>query len=70
MHQQLRQKGINIARKRVARLMREMGLKARVARICRRTPGITRFYAKHQNLLLGKTTINVSSESLRVRFSW
>lgn len=52
IHQQLRQKGINIARKRVARLMREMGLKARVARIYRRTPGITRFYAKHQNLLL------------------
>lgn len=52
IHQQLRQGGTCIARKRVARLMREMGLKARVARIYRRTPGITRFYAKHQNLLL------------------
>ncbi|WP_404419323.1 IS3 family transposase [Marinospirillum sp.] len=52
IHQQLRQDGTCIARKRVARLMREMGLKARVARIYRRTPGITRFYAKHQNLLL------------------
>lgn len=52
IHQQLRQKGICIARKRVARLMCEIGLKARVARIYRRTPGITRFYAKHQNLLL------------------
>ncbi|WP_422102257.1 IS3 family transposase [Vreelandella sp.] len=33
VHQQLRQKSINIARKREARLMREMDLKARVARI-------------------------------------
>jgi putative transposase len=47
----LRARGIAISRRRVARLMREAGLKARVARIYRSKPGRRRMFEQHPNLL-------------------
>jgi transposase InsO family protein len=43
--------GVQVARKRVERLMKEAGLKARVVRVTRRQPGLKRFKAKGENLL-------------------
>lgn len=48
----LHQMGIRTSKKRVARLMREAGLKARVVRVTRRQPGLKRFQSKGKNLLL------------------
>ncbi len=48
----LRQMGVRTSEKRVARLMRESGLKARVTRVTRRQPGLKRFQSKGKNLLL------------------
>lgn len=47
----LRARGIAISRRRVERLMREAGLKARVARIYRSKPGRRRMFEQHPNLL-------------------
>ena len=52
----LQEAGIRVGRKRVARLMREASLKARVARIYRRTRGTRAFYAQIPNRVLGVTT--------------
>ncbi|WP_442903722.1 IS3 family transposase [Gilvimarinus sp. 1_MG-2023] len=54
----LRRKGVWVSRKRVARLMREAGLKARVACVTRRMPGLRRFLSKGENktLTFGDTT--------------
>lgn len=53
----MRQAGVLVARKRVARLMRENGLKARSARIYRRMPGTRRFFGEIPNRVLElKTT--------------
>jgi transposase InsO family protein len=54
VHQVLRRDGIRVGEKRVARLMREARLKARIARIYRRQPGLHRFYAKTPNLRLNQ----------------
>lgn len=45
IHAALQQADFRVGRKRVARLMREAGLKARSARIYRRTEGTHRFFA-------------------------
>ncbi|MFC3853236.1 IS3 family transposase [Salinispirillum marinum] len=61
IHSALQREGQSISRKRVARLMREGSMKARVARIYRRSPGTAKFFATHKNLLLGSpapTAIN------------
>jgi len=52
VHQALRNKGILVSRKRVERLMRQAELKGRVSRVTRRAPGLKRFVAKGENLLL------------------
>lgn len=48
----LKSQGIQVSRKRVERLMKEAGLKGRVVRVTRRQPGLKRFQAKGENLLL------------------
>jgi putative transposase len=50
VYKALRQQGIRVSRKRVERLMREAGLRARVVRVTRRQPGLKRFKAKGENL--------------------
>ncbi|WP_371930897.1 IS3 family transposase [Oceanimonas sp. CHS3-5] len=50
VHQALKRQGIHVGRKRVERLMREAGLKARVARVYRKVAGLHRFYQKSVNL--------------------
>jgi len=52
VHQTLLSKGVRVGRKRVERLMREAGLRARVVRVTRRQPGLKRFKAKGDNLRL------------------
>lgn len=57
IHEALRQAGVRVGRKRVARLMREGGLKGRSARIYRRMPGTRRFFGEIPNRVLElKTT--------------
>jgi transposase InsO family protein len=57
IHAALRQAGVRVGRKRVARLMGEGGLKARSARIYRRMPGTRRFFGDVPNRVLEvKTT--------------
>jgi transposase InsO family protein len=52
VHQALLSQGISVGRKRVERLMRESGLRARVVRVTRRLPGLKRFKARGENLRL------------------
>ena len=58
VYETLRQQGYSVARKRVARLMHEAGLKGRVTQVTRRMPGLKRFLTKGQNKILnhGETT--------------
>lgn len=56
IHEVLRQAGVRVGRKRVARLMREEGLKGRSARIYRRMPGTRRFFGDVPNRVLELTT--------------
>jgi putative transposase len=56
IHEALRQAGVRVGRKRVARLMREAGLKGRSARIYRRMPGTRRFFGDIPNRVLEVTT--------------
>jgi putative transposase len=56
IHAALQLTGLRVGRKRVARLMRSAALKARSARIYRRTPGTTRFYSGIPNHVLGIST--------------
>jgi len=46
----LQEQGYEVARKRVARLMQELGLTGRVSRVTRRAPGLKRFLATGENL--------------------
>lgn len=48
----LRRKGIACSEHRVARLMREAGLKGRVVHVTRRAPGVHRFFERNANLRL------------------
>lgn len=48
----LKSQGVSVSRKRIERLMREAGLKGRVARVTRRQPGLKRFKRAGENLLL------------------
>ena len=52
VHEQLKRQGIRCSNKRVARLMRELGLRARVSGLYRRSTGVHRFFAKTGNLRL------------------
>ncbi|NHN40014.1 IS3 family transposase [Pseudomaricurvus alcaniphilus] len=46
----LQNQGYSVSRKRVARIMQEMGLIARVTRVTYRAPGMRRFLASGENL--------------------
>ena len=46
----LQNEGYQVSRKRVARLMQEIGLIGRVTRVTRRAPGVKRFLASGENL--------------------
>ncbi len=53
VHEALRREGVRCSNKRVARLMRERGLRARVSRLYRKGSGmVRRFFAKTGNLRL------------------
>ena len=56
VHQGLKRLGIYVGRKRVARLMREAGIKARCTRHYRALAGLHRFYNRQENrrLIAGK----------------
>jgi putative transposase len=56
IHALLRREGMNVGRKRVARLMAELQLRARVATIYRRMPGTKAFFATVPNRLPRRTT--------------
>lgn len=49
----LKKEGYSIGRKRVERLMRELGLVGRVVTVTRRAPGLKRFLASGENLRFG-----------------
>lgn len=51
-----------VSRKRVARLMREANLKARVTVVTRRMPGLKRFLKKGQNKILDMGATNASNQ--------
>ena len=52
IHRALRRQRVRVGRKRVARLMRECGLRARSARIYRRTVGTRKFFERIPNRIL------------------
>jgi putative transposase len=59
IHQALKREGIHVGRKRVARLMREYGMRGRCVRVYKTVPkGTRKYYSKHPNRLLeaGKPT--------------
>jgi putative transposase len=49
VYQALKAVGTRVGRKRVARIMRENGLKARVAKLYRAAPGLDKFFAAVPN---------------------
>jgi putative transposase len=49
IHRELRGEGWRVSRRRVERLMRAAGLRARVVRIYRANPALHRFYGQHPN---------------------
>ncbi len=51
IHRELRAEGWRVSRRRVERLMRAAGLRARVARVYRANPALHRFYGQHPNRL-------------------
>jgi len=51
IHRELQAEGWRVSRRRVERLMRAAGLRARVARIYRGNPALHRFFAQHPNRL-------------------
>jgi transposase InsO family protein len=51
IHQELQAEGQRVSRRRVERLMRAAGLRARVARVYRANPRLHRFYNQHPNRL-------------------
>ena len=52
VHKELRREGIHCSNKRVARLMREHGLRGRVSSLYRRSTGVHKFFEKTGNLRL------------------
>ncbi len=52
VHEVLRREGIRCSNKRVARLMRERGPRARVSRLYRSSSGVHKFFLKTGNLRL------------------
>lgn len=60
IHVVLRDSGIRVGRKRVARLMRQTGLKARCARIYRRLPGTREFFCTVPNRIVDLETKRIN----------
>ena len=60
IHVVLRDSGIRVGRKRVARLMRQTGLKARCARIYRRLPGTREFFCTVPNRIVDLKTKRIN----------
>jgi transposase InsO family protein len=56
IHQALVGAGLHVSRRRVARLMREAGLRARAAKLYRRIPGLHGFFASIPNRQLDRLT--------------
>lgn len=56
VYQSLKKQGHTIGRKRVERLMRDMGVVGRVVKVTRRAPGIKRFLASGENLRHGNNS--------------
>jgi len=52
IHRSLKDQGIHVSGKRVARLMREIGIKGRVVTVTRRAPKLRRFQQAGENLRL------------------
>lgn len=52
IHRSLRNQGVHVGSKRVARLMRDMGIKGRVVTVTRRAPKLRRFQQAGENLRL------------------
>jgi len=52
VHESMQQEGIRVSKKRVARLMREMGLKGRVMTVTKRQPSLKEFKAAGKNIRL------------------
>jgi putative transposase len=52
VHRELKRQGIYCSNKRVARLMRQLGLRGRVSRLYRRSPALHKFFAKTGNVRL------------------
>ena len=50
VYQALKKQGYKIGRKRIERLMRDMGIVGRVVKVTRRAPGLRRFLASGENL--------------------
>lgn len=55
VHRKLRREGTRVGEKRVARLMRESGLKGRVVTVTQRRPAWKRFQQAGENLRLGRS---------------
>ena len=51
IHRELKGEGWRVSRRRVERLMRAAGLRARVVRVYRANPALHRFYGQHPNRL-------------------
>lgn len=51
IHEELQRAGWRVSRRRVARLMRQAGLRARVVRVYRANPALHRFYDQHPDRL-------------------
>lgn len=56
IHRSLRDQGTGVSAKRVARLMRDMGVKDRVVTVTRRSPRLRRFQQSGENLRLKEAT--------------
>jgi putative transposase len=54
VHRGLRASGVRVSRRRVARLMREAGLRARAAKLYRANPGLHGFYTSIPNRQLDR----------------
>ena len=54
VHEQLKRQGIRCSNKRVARLMREPGLRGRASTLYRRSSGVHQFFEKTGNARLGQ----------------
>jgi putative transposase len=65
VHQQLKREGVRCSNKRVARLMREQGLRARVSSLYRCSTGVHRFFTLGQSSRACRSLLTHSSTNAR-----